>query len=152
MCKAAIAKNIISEASGGSFQLKKYKSDIGPIQSSYSNIQANEILGKSWKAQSIFFDFKDDSKCVPELIQNIKKESDQYDNSNVFGDVYNSANVTWISDVDSLKVEFETVHQLSRLVIEPVQGHNFIQMFTLEAFDSSAVIKNLTFGNSSVYR
>ena len=89
---------------------------------------------------------------MPELIQNIKIESDQYDNSDVSGDVYNSANVTWISDVDSLKVEFETVHQLSRLVIEPVPGHNFIQMFTLEAFDSSAVIKNLTFGNSSVYR
>ena len=152
MCKAAIAKNIISEALGGSFQLKKYKSDIGPIQSSYSNVQANEILGKSWKAQSIFFDFKDDSKCVPELIQNIKKESDQYGNSDIYGDVYNSANVTWISGDDSLKVEFETVHQLSRLVIEPVPGHHFVQIFTLEAFDSSDHIRKMTFGNSSVYR
>ena len=151
MCKAAIAKNIISETLGGSFQLKKYKSDVGPIQSSYSNVQANEILGKSWKAQNIFFDFKDDSECVPELIQNIKIES--VGNSDVYGDVYNSANVTWISsNEDSLNVEFETLHQLSRLVIEPVSGHNFIQMFTLEAFDSSALIQKITFGNSSVYR
>ena len=75
VCKAAIARNIISGTTGGSFQMKKYKSDIGPIQSSYSNVEANEILGKSFKAQSIFFDFKEDGyECIPELVHDIRIE------------------------------------------------------------------------------
>lgn len=125
--------------------MKKYKSDIGPIQSSYANVQANEILGKSWKAQSIFFDFKKD-QCVPEFIPNIKV-SHQYE------DMYNNATLTWkSSNGNSLEIEFETIHQLSRLIIEPVPGHDFIESFTLEAFDSNSLVEKFTFGNSSVYR
>ena len=124
--------------------MKKYKSDIGPIQSSYSNVQANEILGKSFKAQSIFFDFKEDGyECIPELIQNIKIKSDAYSNSNI----------TWTSENDkTLIIEFETVHQLSRLIIEPIQGQDFIEQFSLVPFDDSVSISNFTFGRSSVYR
>lgn len=132
--------------------MKKYKSDIGPIQSSYSNVQANEILGKSFKAQSIFFDFKEDvRKCMPELIQNIKIESDQYDDSDE--EMYGNSNVTWISrNGKPLKIEFETVHQLSRLIIEPIQGHDFIEQFSLTALEDTVPISNFTFGRSSVYR
>ena len=144
VCKAAIARNIISGTTGGSFQMKKYKSDIGPIQSSYSNVEANEILGKSFKAQSIFFDFKEDGyECIPELVPDIRIESDAYSNSNI----------TWTTtNGKPLRIEFETVHQLSRLVIEPIQGHDFIEQFAMEAFDDNVPISNFTFGQSSVYR
>ena len=122
--------------------MKKYKSDIGPIQSSYSNVEANEILGKSFKAQSIFFDFKeDDYECIPELVHDIRIESDS------------NSNVTWTTTNEKpLRIEFETVHQLSRLVIEPIQGQDFIEQFSMEAFDDNVPISNFTFGQSSVYR